>query len=248
MNTVYNLGRWGTLNKKGLFFPNFVRSKHVKPAHKLQYNPDYRIHVSFDFNVNPYMSGLVMQEVPQKGYWNGFKEWVELRIIDEICNEAPFNTGQGLGQTFAARYPVNTGFFMYGDASGKHQSGIQGIMNVRSLFDDVKLGLGNLKGYMKERIPSANPRYKAISKGALGRHAFMIRLLSGNVPVRVLVSDKCKNTILDFQECKVDSDGSMKKEKDSDGVEQRGHLADCFMYTTCHPDLYGKYANIDFKF
>ncbi|MGH1338324.1 MAG: PBSX family phage terminase large subunit [Aureispira sp.] len=248
MYKVYAQGRWGTLNKEGRFFPTFSRPKHVRPARKMLYNADIPLHLSLDFNVRPYMSGVVMQsEYIEQGYWQGFTEWYELRIIDEICAKAPFNTGQGLAKIFTARYPVNSGFFLYGDATGKRQTGIQGIMGVKSLFDDFKLGLGKYKSFMIERVPSANPRFKAIAKGSLGRHAFMIRLFNGKtVPVRILISDSCKNTIEDFEQCKVAPDGSMMKDADSDGVQKYGHLGDGFMYAMCHPELFGRFARIDF--
>jgi len=240
MYVVYALGRWSTGTKEGKFFPTFDFAKHTRMPAKLAYDPTKPIHLSIDFNVRPYMSGLLSQMEWKNGYWNGYNRYLEVRFFDEIAAKSPLNTAYGLGQTFEANYPNSGAFYLYGDATGVRGLGVK---DTKSLFEDFSRGLGSLAGFAVERIPASNPRYKAISKGALGRKAFCTRLFDGNtVPIRILVSKKCKNFIKDLQEVNSTAEGKIEKIKDKDGVEQLGHMSDCFAYYVCHPDALGAFA------
>lgn len=241
MYTVYTKGRWGVLNKDELFFPTFNHSKHVKSPAKLSYNPDLPLHLSIDFNIQPYMSGLIFQmEYIKNSYWNGYKNYWEVRVIDEIAAKSPHNSAHGLAEQFSVRYSIMSGFYLYGDATGTRGLGVK---DTKSLFQDFERGLGPAAGFMNWRVPKSNPRYKAIAKGALGRHAFCSRLFSGDtVPIRMLVSSKCKTFIKDLEEVKVTPEGKIKKIKNKDGIELVGHFSDCYAYFVCHPDSLGEYA------
>ena len=240
MHVVYAKGRWYNGSQAGLFFPTFDYSKHAKMASSVAYNPALPIHLSIDFNIQPYMSGLLFQMEHKKGYWNGYTDYIEVKVFDEIAATAPHNTAHGLGQLFAARYPDSGGFYLYGDATGTRGLGIR---DTKSLFEDFERGLGIMAGFANRRIPKSNPRYKAIAKGSLGRQAFCTRLFNGDtVPIRMIVSRKCTNFIKDLQEVEATPEGKIKKIKDKNGVELLGHMSDCFAYFVCHPDALGEYA------
>ena len=69
--TVYALGRWGQIIKGNPLVHTFKSSKHVYDKIPTK---NYPLHYTVDFNVDPYMSGLVMQlEYIESGFWNGVR-------------------------------------------------------------------------------------------------------------------------------------------------------------------------------
>jgi len=81
--------------KEGVeYYSTFSRKKHVRPV---SLDPNYPLHITFDFNVNPYMTLVVSQILPGKGRmrWN---------IIDEFCLSAPRNSIEGVCRAFANKY------------------------------------------------------------------------------------------------------------------------------------------------
>ena len=227
---VYEHGRWGRANDGAQYIHQFRETKHVNEC---SIDNTLPIHYTVDFNVSPYMSGLVVQmRYVKDSFWNGFSEYWEVKIIDEIANEHPRNTAFDLGDELSIRYDLYQGLFLYGDASGMNRTGIK---DTKTLFDDVLKGL-SVKPI--ERIPTQNPRYKAIAPKSLGRLAFINLLFSGKLPVRIIISDKCENFINDLKFCVQDTNGQMDKKK------RDGHHLDAFTYFVCHPESLGYLAKI----
>ena len=209
---IYALGEWGRLTKGGEFYKAFDTARHVK---KHNYNPDLPLHISFDENVNPYLS-LSIYQAKGKQAWK----------IDEICLKNPQNTLSHTLMEFKRRYPPNkSGLFVYGDRT--------------SLKEDTKLEKGQnfytiitntLSEYSPSlRLPSKNPpvamRGNFINEIILGKDMFS-------------VDDNCKNSITDYLYVKEASDGTKLKEKAKDpntGVtyEKWGHLSDTDDYFIC---------------
>lgn len=238
---VYERGRWGHIINGELFAFNFDTSKHTRPI--LDRDEKNVLHFSVDFNVRPYMSGLIMElETVKNSYWNGYENYILLKVIDEISNEHPRNDAYNLGAEFTSRYDVGSGFFLYGDASGNKSLGIK---DTKTQFYDLKQGLNEFKYLAYERIPTHNPKYKNIAPGSLGRKAFLNLLFAGSLPVRVLInSKKCINFIKDLKFCLQDQNGKLLKKKNKEGIEERGHHLDAFMYFICHPQALGYLAKI----
>ncbi len=239
--TVYTKGRWGKLEKGSLFVPVFDSPAHV--VEHLPYNPDLELHYTVDFNVAPQMSGLVIQKEYIKGdYFKGHENYWDYRIIDEINGEYPNNEAYYLGEYFADKYTTDNIFYLYGDASGMKRSGIK---DTKNHFEDLKKGLGNIQWYCEERIPKSNPRYDGIKHESLGRKNFLNVCFGGKrVPVRIRIAKKCKNLILDLEECQDDGTGRLLKKKNKDGIEERGHHLDALQYELCHPESLGFLAKI----
>lgn len=237
--TVYKLGRWGRIDRKGMFVGNFNSVKQVRED--IGYNPLLPLHFTVDFNVEPQMSGLVIQkEFIKDGFWNGHKKYWEYRIIDEINTEAPNNQAFYLGQLFTDKYNPQNIYYLYGDASGVRRLGAKDTV---SLFSDLENGLGDYRYLCVKRIPKANPRYAAIKYGSLGRKAFLNVAFKGDIlPIRVMISKRCKNLLLDLEECKDDGTGRMAKPKSKNGVELRGHHLDALQYEICHEESLGYLA------
>ena len=212
------------------FVPDFDAAVHVK---KVEPSYDYPLHVSIDFNAKPYMSALLIQLIEDgEGY--------EVRVLDEYALQSPKNTAGNLAIELEQDYSdlCEMGLFVYGDASGNNSIPIMGRT---SFFDDFTK---NLTIPFKLRVPKKNPSYASISPGSMGRKAFINSLFSGGKGVKVVVDPKCQEFIADLKFCKEDANGKMKKEKDKDGVELRGHHLDAFAYFVCHPAGLGKFAKM----
>lgn len=221
----------------GEFVTEFDPVTHIQPV---TINNDYPVHLTLDFNAKPYMSGLVCQIVNQTGDWNGHTEWIELRVIDEYALKSPRNTAGHLGRAFSDDYfeDVDMGLFVYGDASGNNNLPMSAA---KSFFDDFK---NNLSLPYELRVPTQNPKFRAIAKNGMGRKAFTNALFSGAKAVRVLINPRCTEFIADLTYCKEDANGGMEKKKNKDGVEERGHHLDAFQYFVCHPKALGYLAKM----
>lgn len=239
--TVYRKGRWGTLNSSLMFAPDFSRKRHVR--HNLARIEGIPLQYTVDFNVAPQMSGLICQMVyVENSLWNGHTSYWEVRVFKEINCKPPNNNAADLGTAFTESVHIDNAFFLYGDASGLKRSGIKAT---KSHFEDLKRGLGDYRFLCQDRIPTSNPRYKAIAHDSLGRKAFLSAVLKGErLPIRVLIDSKCVNFILDLEECEDDGTGRIKKKKNKHGIEERAHHLDAFQYFICHPKSLGKFAKL----
>ena len=240
--TVYKLGRWGRIIDGTQYISKFKESLHLVDLSK-SLNSEATIHYTVDFNVDPYMSGLVMQlEYVDDDEWNGFEQFYTLRIFKEYKpkgNEATaYSLGSFLANDIELTDALDLGFLLYGDASGRNRSGIK---DTKNLFEDLKRGLGLLKYKTTERIPSSNPRYKRIAPKSLGRRAFVNLLFSGKLPVRIQIDYSCHELINDLKYCTTDTNGAKEKKK-TKGIELRGHMLDAFEYLVCHPKALGHLA------
>jgi len=196
------------------------------------------------------MSGLLIQmEYMRGGYWNGYNEYWEVSVIDQFVLKSPQNDAKSLGAELEKNYPeIETGFFLYGDASGNNNTGISTkaeTIKTKTLFSDLMDGLKKTtRTATIKRIPKSNPKYRSIGVGMLGRRVFLNELLSGNKPARLIISPKCIELIKDLENCTQDPNGKLSKPKDKNGIEQRGHMLQAFEYFLCYPDTLGYLAKI----
>ena len=246
-NQVYNQGRWGHIVAGDLYIPTFNRQAQIMPC---EYNPKLDLHYTVDFNVVPYMSGIVIQTeyVSNGPKWNGHTNYVVVRFLKEYSLTDPKNMSFYLGEALINDYHQhlnNRKFYLYGDASGNNRVG---SLEMKSLFHGVKKGL---KGYARqaiERIPNQNPRYNAISKKSLGRREFIVALFGGMFPVKFEIDPKCENTIKDLEQCEQDENGKLlkkkKRNKKGETYEVNGHHMQAAEYFLCQKDTFGKLAKI----
>lgn len=240
--TVYSLGRWGRIIEGTPYCSQFDRGTHTR--HRIEQDKDLPIHYTVDFNVSPYMSGLVCQlEYNDDDEWNGHKGFYTLRVLKEYTPKGKQAVAYSLGSFLTADMGINldVGVFLYGDASGMKRSGIK---DTKSHFKDLERGMNESSVFPVYRVPTSNPRYKRIAPNSLGRRAFLNMLFSGKLPVRILIDDECKELIADLNYCTTDTNGAKEKKK-TKGVELRGHMLDAFEYFICHPKTLGHLAILE---
>lgn len=236
-------------SKSRLYAPSFDYERIVK---KVSYKKELPLHYTVDFNTSPYMSGIVAQmEYIENGFWMGHTNYWVLSIIDKFALASPMNDAQSLGREFEHRYPVirDDGYFQYGDASGNNNTGISSntdTIKTKTLFGDLLSGLSVKANILVEkRIPRANPRYRSIGKGMMGRRVFLNKILLGiDVPVRLKIDPSCVELIDDLENCTQDANGKLAKPKDKRGIEKRGHFLQAFEYLICYPDALGYLATM----
>lgn len=215
---VYALGNWGKLNVGGECYKNFDTSRHTGDA---LYDPEKSLHLTFDENVNPYMTLNIHQG-------EGLRTWQ----VDEICLPDPRNTLAQTLKEFKARYPNNgNSIYIYGDSTSKKA--------------DVKLEKGKnfytlIENQLKEwgyvtinRVAKSNPNPEV-------RINWMNQVFSadGYDDIEITISNKCAKTIGDYKYLKAASDGSKHKERVKHPVtkvvyEKYGHNTDANDYFYC---------------
>ena len=211
---VYNLGEWGHRQTGGLFYKGFNRALHTQQ--NVQYNPAIALHVSFDFNVQPYCSATIWQV-------SGNTAW----CIDEIATTTPNNNTLGLCREFSRKYFGHyNGLFIYGDASGKHED-----TRSEKGYNDFSIIKHELKQFHPSfRVPNRNP-------AVAFRGNFINEIFSSAFNgISLIISEKCKHLLQDFTFLKEDADGTKKKQKVNDnGVtyEKYGHHSDTLDYFVC---------------
>lgn len=235
---IYIRGDWGRAHTGGEFYHAFSYSQNVAAV---QYNPQLPLHITFDFNVNPYTTCCVWQLQPGAG-----QELKNAVQIDEICLAHPGNSTRQVCAEFRRRYfherGHRAGLFVYGDPSGKHE--------------DTR----NEKGYndytiIKNELAEMHPTLRVASKAPhiKSRGDFINSVLGSRYGgISITINDKCRRSIDDFSYLKQDANGDKLKEKTKDlqtGItyEKYGHTsdsADYFITTVFSSEfntfLYGK--------
>jgi len=209
---IYGLGNWGKIRTGGEFWKDFNTNNHVIKA---IWNEDLPIHLTFDENVNPYLTCLVWQVSGKTA-----------TQIDEICLEDPRNRLKHVCAEFQVRYPLQRvkGLFIYGDRTSwkedtKKEKG-------ENFFTDATNLLSNYNP--KLRLQSVNP---SVAQSG----AFINQCYAGNTDVTIYIGDKCKKSINDYQYALEDSDGTLKKTTKKHPVtkivyEEYGHCSDAKRY------------------
>lgn len=213
--TIYTLGEWGNKVVGGRFYRSFDRSKHLTDQ---TYNWHLPLHISFDFNVKPYMSMSIWQVVGKKAVQ-----------VDEIAAKEPYNHTSGICREFVKKYANhNSGLFIYGDPSGFHEDTRQDEKG----HNDYYIIMNELKKFdPKSRVAKSAP--PIVSRGNFINQIFEIK--QGGI--ELLINKSCSYSIMDLVYLKEMSDGTKHKEKSKDesGVasEKYGHFSDGMDYFIC---------------
>ena len=221
---VYSRGIWGNKVVGGRFYMEFDRKRHVlnlnhRQAHTYTgYNPEKGLHISFDFNVRPYMTLVIAQVVGKCLY-----------IIDEIAATEPNNNTPNLCRLFAKKYDRQLAkIYVYGDPAGRSET-------TRTAQSDNEYTI------IKKILGKFNPQIR-VDRRAPGvelRGQFINECFKTNFGgIRITVDEKCTNMIDDLMYCLAASDGTKHKARVKDkesGVsfEQRGHFSDALDYMMC---------------
>lgn len=213
---IYALGLWGKLNTGGEAYKKFVPQDHVK---RTKYNEHLPLHLSFDENVNPYIT-LTVWQVDLTG------EYKDLIQVDEFCLESPKNRIKDLCIAFADKYKYHKeGIFIYGDATSQKED-----TKLEKGENFFTLAMGYLsKFHPSKRVPASNPSVSM-------RINFINEIFANNEGnIRVTIGENCSNTIEDLSYCKEDENGGKAKDKVKDKIrnityEKYGHTSDTMDY------------------
>lgn len=227
----------------GEYYSSFKKSVHIK---RCEYTPGLPLHLSFDFNVNPYMTGLVWQVVKSQNQNQNLSQnqmsesesdgRMKARCIREYAMSYPRNTIEDTCRQFLGEYGhlCDHGFYYYGDASGKNT---QPYKEQRNHYDVIDKELREIAYSTSKRVLKSNPRHRSIMAGTLGRRDFMNAFLNGRYDVDVEIDESCKHLIADLEFMKEDANGAKDKLKaEINGVqcEKYGHHSDAMDAFVCY--------------
>ena len=232
--TIYTLGKWGNKTTDGNFYKLFNRAYNVKPESECRYEPNTALHISFDFNVHPYVTITIHQVFGKRAVQ-----------IDEICLPTPNNRTDLACREFARRYASHTaGLFVYGDPAGRHEDtrSEQGHNDFRIIAQE----LAKFRPQM---------RYKNSAPSVVMRGMFINAVFDSNYNgLEFIISEKCSNTIQDYMFLKEAADGTKAKIKVKNpetGVsyEKYGHTSDSndYFYTAVFASDYSNYQRGDVR-
>lgn len=224
--TVYTLGHWGNREVSDKFWKGFSRLRHVKDD--IYLDIEKPIHIVFDENVNPYPALQIWQfdeidEIHTEGKLLPSK--INVRQVHEICLTNPNNKLKKVARELVRWLTVQgwiNMIYIYGDASSKKEdTKLEEGMNYFTMFRDALL----IEGYKVRIKKSAKNPPVAMSA------EFINECLDSNFGgIHISISSSCKESINDYLLVQEKTDGTMKKPKDSNGVELLGHCSDCFRY------------------
>lgn len=216
---VYSEGLWANKTSGGNFYKLFNRIRDVKPAEQCQYNPELALHLTYDFNVNPYVT-LNVHQMPTA------KKAVQ---IDEICLPSPRNKTDEACKAFAHKYRGHTaGVFIYGDPAGRHED-----TRTEKGYNDFSIISKALFIFRPQQ------RQQTKAPAVVMRGQFINDIFETNYEsLEIIISEACKHTVADYLYLKEDSDGAKAKLKVKDkdtGItyEKYGHTSDANDYFYC---------------
>lgn len=208
------LGEWCNQTTTGLFYKKFNRAKHVSET--AVYDKELPLHISYDFNVAPFCSGVVFQISGNA-----------ITIIDEIATVSPNNTATGVSREFARRFLHHqNSVFIYGDPSGKSRSSI----DVEEYNHYVAIA---------QTLEMFNPQLRLLDKHppVAKRGEFINEIFDkGYDGITITVNPNCKHLNNDLSFQKEKADGSKNKERitrKGESYERLGHMSDALDYALC---------------
>lgn len=197
----------------GEFITTYSRLKHVK---EFEPWPDEPVHISFDFNVVPYISATLWQikYIDETGRYL-------VRCFDEFCLPNPKNNSESLCEEIITYYEplLKNGLFYYGDWNGNTEN--TATKALRSNYQVIE-------AVLMKYLTSASKRV-VTNKGLEKRRRFMNKLFKGALPIDIEINMKCKELRADLEFCKEGPDGGKLKElveKDGRRFQARGHNLD----------------------
>lgn len=208
------MGEWGKVLTGGEFWKYFKPESHVDES--ATWDEAQPIHLTWDDNVNPFLTCLV---------WQGVGEHV--RQIDEICLEDPRNRVYDTCKEFMTRYPLDRvqGLFVYGDRT--------------AMKEDTKMKKGeNFYTKVMEYLAAYKPRLRmqTANPSVVMSAGFVNEIYAGRIEgASITISPRCTKSINDYQYALEDSDGTLKKVKKTHPVtkvsyEEHGHPSDAKRY------------------
>lgn len=208
---VYALGEWGTIRTGLEMYKHF---REVKTVKNIEYNPKLPLHITFDENVNPYLTCLISQCQGNR-----------ISFLNEICLKPPKNNLEYTITEIKQLYPNNSGILIYGDAtSQKQDTKLQQGINFYRLIENY------LNEYqLKNMVMKSNP-------SVMLRCMFIDKIFNNDFTgIEIEISQNCKNLINDLKKVKQAADGTKLKEVIRDKqtgatFQEFGHCTDAMEY------------------
>lgn len=216
--TIYTLGQWGNKTTDGNFYKLFDRIRNVRAAEGCKYNSSLPLHLTFDFNVHPYVTLCIWQV--------SGKRCVQ---IDEICLTTPDNRTDAACRRFVEKYNSHTaGVFIYGDPAGLHED-----TRTEKGYNDFTI--------ITKELTRFHPvsRWGKVAPPVHTRGMFINAIFDHDEQgINLIISDRCTNTVADYMMLKEAADGTKAKIKvknSETGVsyEKWGHCSDSNDYFIC---------------
>lgn len=209
---VYALGNWGRLRTGGEYLKNFNTGYHTG---EVKYNPELPLHITFDENVNPFVTCTVWQ-----------LDGNNLSQIDEILLPDPRNTLQHTCNEFKNRFKNHQGgLFVYGDATSRKQD--TKLEKGTNFYTLIQAYLDMFKPQL--RLNTSNPSV-VMSK------LFLDAIYNNEYDFRIMIdANKCKKSIYDYQYALENAEGGIDKKMVTNkltGVryQEFGHIVDAKKY------------------
>jgi len=200
----------------GEYFSSFDRISHVGDYPFVKGEP---IHISYDFNVVPYMTLLCFQIIHREKWW-------EVRCFDEFCLPSPKNSTEAITSEFRREYidHLSNGLYYYGDPTGKSR-------DTRGRRNDYDI----IEGVLSRHLNNYSRRVAHRAAPVVQRRDFMNNIFDEKYDIRIFIDRKCSKLIADLEYLKEDIDGKKMKVKVKDPdtgqtYEKYGHCGDALEY------------------
>lgn len=223
-------------NKMAAYW-NFDGNNHLKQyLFEQHYNPLNPLVLSFDFNVNPYMTCLPMQFDYENKIVYIFPELIG-RPKDKLNNTPAFT--RWVAKTMVEWGQVG-GILVTGDPAGLARS-----TQTEDGVNNFTIAMKNLNG------ANLRPKLQLLSKqpAQVTRLEFVNELFTGYDGWHIEIDVKCHRLTEDFVYQKKNPDGTKEKKKvimdNGERAERYGHASDCFDYAMVYylSKLYDKYKS-----
>lgn len=227
MYRIYVKGEWGRIRTGQEFYKWFNNDDHVGET---EYDSTLPLHLSWDFNVVPYMSLTIWQVHKRTGqpmYSNSpikYPDWWDVKGLAEIAGVTPYNSTEAMCYKFLDEWAerLQHGVLIYGDATGrarKSSSKQTDYMIIQNLLS---------RHIIDVRVPRSNPIPMDV-------HTFMNRMMYGSLPIKMTIHPYMKYTLQDFTHVLEDGERRKAKQASRDPVskqvvEKFGHMSDATDY------------------
>jgi phage terminase large subunit len=213
---VYVLGQWGKVVTGQEYYRSFKEKEHCGVTKIVNYTP---LHITFDFNVVPYLAVSVWQIEKMGNVW-------EVRGIGELPLKHPHNSTEDACFEILDRYgDLGLGFVIYGDATGRARK----TSSKKTDYMIIEQILGH--NIIEMRVPRSNPLPQDVRE-------FMNRMFFGIFPIKPIIHPEMKYLLQDLTH--ILEDGERRKVKalgkdpvSKQTIEKYGHFSDGMDYMFC---------------
>lgn len=216
---IYANGFRGVMRTGGEFWRAFDDGRHVGPV---AFDPTTEVHVTIDVNVRPYVTVLL---------WQVNALGKRIMQVEELLCKHPNNHAPGAARTlikFLQRHGYTGVVILYGDPSANNSTTID---EENSSFFDKFIAELKLFYFVIDRILHNAPPVSVSGIFINDIYEFGVEGWS------ILISDKCRGSIDDYNSVKHDANGRMIKEKITETIgttkvtyEINGHISDAKRY------------------